>query len=91
MAEADEWLIEKERLAHVRKELQTRLEALEPKVSGLADQAAEIRKRFWEEVTINTGSYTDFEEAYYTINQQSRVLAERERGHKLFAADSGKT
>lgn len=83
MAEADEWLIEKERLAHVRKELQTRLEALEPKVSGLADQAAEIRKRFWEEVTINTGSYTDFEEAYYTINQQSRVLAERERGHKL--------
>ncbi|MBY0204036.1 RNA polymerase recycling motor HelD [Paenibacillus cucumis (ex Kampfer et al. 2016)] len=83
MTETNEWQLEKERLAYVRNELQARLAELEPQVKGLADQATEIRKRFWEEVTINTGSYTDFEEAFYTINQQARVLAERERGHKL--------
>lgn len=78
-----EWKLEEERLVQVRSKLQARLDDLEPKVEGLHEQAAEIRKRFWEEVTINTGSYTDFEDAFYTINQQSRVLAERERGHKL--------
>ncbi|PYE47943.1 UvrD-helicase domain-containing protein [Paenibacillus barcinonensis] len=83
MAETNDRLWEKERLSHVRQELQDRLDELEPQVTGLADQAADIRKRFWEEVTINTGSYTDFEEAFYTINQQSRVLAERERVHKM--------
>ncbi|WP_427050706.1 RNA polymerase recycling motor HelD [Paenibacillus sp. TC-CSREp1] len=83
MTETNERRWEKERLAHVRQELQDRLDELEPQVAGLAEQAADIRKRFWEEVTINTSSYTDFEEAFYTINQQSRVLAERERGHQL--------
>ncbi|PQP81391.1 helicase [Paenibacillus sp. PCH8] len=83
MVEANEWKLEEERLLQVRNKLQARLDELEPKVAGLHEQAAEIRKRFWEEVTINTGSYTDFEDAFYTINQQSRVLAERERGHRL--------
>ncbi|WKL01762.1 hypothetical protein Q0F98_35835 [Paenibacillus amylolyticus] len=75
-----EWKLEEERLVQVRNKLQARLDELEPKVAGLHEQAAEIRKRFWEEVTINTGSYTDFEDAFYTINQQSRVLAERSAG-----------
>ncbi|MEO2259129.1 RNA polymerase recycling motor HelD [Paenibacillus amylolyticus] len=83
MDKTNEWKLEEERLVQVRNKLQTRLDELEPKVAGLHEQATEIRKRFWEEVTINTGSYTDFEDAFYTINQQSRVLAERERGHKL--------
>ncbi|WP_434751226.1 RNA polymerase recycling motor HelD [Paenibacillus amylolyticus] len=83
MTETSEWLLEKERLNQVRNELQVRLDELEPQMKGLAEQATEIRKRFWEDVTINTGSYTDFEDAFYTINQQARVLAERERGHKL--------
>lgn len=64
MTETNERRWEKERLAHVRQELQDRLDELEPQVAGLAEQAADIRKRFWEEVTINTSSYTDFEEAF---------------------------
>ncbi|WP_183565385.1 RNA polymerase recycling motor HelD [Paenibacillus endophyticus] len=78
-----DWRQEQERLAGVRNKLQARITELEPEVAGLHDQATDIRKRFWEEVTINTSTYEDFEESFYTINQQSAILAERERGHKL--------
>lgn len=81
--ETKDWRQEQERLERVRNKLQARIAELEPEVAGLRDQAADIRKRFWEEVTINTSTQEDFEETFYTINQQSAVLAERERGHKL--------
>ncbi|MEK8126719.1 RNA polymerase recycling motor HelD [Paenibacillus filicis] len=80
---ANDWQQEQERLRRVRNKLQARIAELEPEVAGLRDQATDIRRRFWEEVTINTSTQEDFEETFYTINQQSAVLAERERGHKL--------
>ncbi|WP_068500226.1 RNA polymerase recycling motor HelD [Paenibacillus kribbensis] len=83
MKETKDWQQEQERLERVRNKLQARIAELEPEVAGLRDQAADIRKRFWEDVTINTSTHEDFEETFYTINQQSAVLAERERGHKL--------
>ncbi|MBH5316488.1 UvrD-helicase domain-containing protein [Paenibacillus sp. GSMTC-2017] len=78
-----DWQLEQKRLECVRKKLQVRIAELEPEVVGLSKQVTDIRKRFWEEVTINTSTQEDFEETFYTINQQSAVLAERERGHKL--------
>ncbi|KOY15385.1 RNA polymerase recycling motor HelD [Paenibacillus xylanivorans] len=80
--ETKDWRLEQERLEWVREKLQARITELEPEVEGMQDQATEIRKHFWEEVTINTSTHEDFEETFYTINQQSAVLAERERGHK---------
>lgn len=79
--EEKDWQQEKERLEEVRNKLQTRIAELEPEVTGLHDQAADIRKRFWEEVTINTSTNEDFEETFYSVQQQSAMLAERERGH----------
>ncbi|MDY8025610.1 RNA polymerase recycling motor HelD [Paenibacillus polymyxa] len=79
--EAKDWRQEQERLEWVRNKLRTRISELEPEVSGLRDQAADIRKRFWEEVTINTSTTEDFEETFYSVQQQSAMLAERERGH----------
>lgn len=76
------WKQEQERLVQVTNKLQARIAELEPEVAGLSDQAADIRKRFWEEVTINTSTTEDFEETFYSVQQQSAMLAERERGHQ---------
>lgn len=76
------WQREQQRLEEVTEKLKARIDELEPEVAGLGAQAADIRKRFWEEVSIDTGTYEDYEESFYTINQQSALLAERERGHK---------
>ncbi|MBB6669376.1 RNA polymerase recycling motor HelD [Cohnella nanjingensis] len=79
--EAKEWRTEQERLDQVREKLKARIDELEPAVTGLRDQAAEMRKRFWEEVSINTSTTEEFEETFYSVQQQSAMLAERERGH----------
>ncbi|MBN2981058.1 RNA polymerase recycling motor HelD [Cohnella algarum] len=83
MIGAEDWKQEQERLDSVMEKLQARIAELEPEVSGLYDQAADIRKRFWEEVTVNTSTDEDFEETFYSIKQQEALLSERERSHRL--------
>lgn len=78
----NEWQQEQQRLDLVKEKLTCAIVELEPKIGQLKDQAADIRKRFWEEVTVNTSTDEDFEETFFTINQQSAVLSERERSHK---------
>lgn len=57
MISANDWKQEQERLDQVTEQLQTRLAELEPEVAGLRNQVTDIRKRFWEEVTVNTISF----------------------------------
>lgn len=83
--DAKEWQAEQNRLELVREKMQARIDEIEPEVSGTREQAAELRRRFWEEVTVNTSSDEDFEETFYTIKQQAAVLSERERRHRLLA------
>ncbi|MBP3966659.1 AAA family ATPase [Paenibacillus sp. DLE-14] len=79
---AKDWENEQERLELTMSKLSEALVELEPKVDQLGHQAADIRKRFWEEVTVNTSTHEDFEETFFTIQQQAAVLSERERSHR---------
>jgi DNA helicase-2/ATP-dependent DNA helicase PcrA len=83
MVDAEDWQQEQERLDLVTERLRSKIAELEPEVAGLRDQVADIRKRFWEEVTVNTSTDEDFEETFYSIKQQEAVLSERERSHRL--------
>jgi len=80
--ETKEWQQEQERLEWVRNKLQAKIADMEPEVAGLHDQAADMRKRFWEELSIDTSTTEDFEDTFYSVQQQSAMLAERERSHK---------
>ncbi|MCD9024779.1 RNA polymerase recycling motor HelD [Cohnella silvisoli] len=83
MINAKDWQQEQDRLDLVTEGLRSTIAELEPEVAGLRDQVADIRKRFWEEVTVNTSTDEDFEETFYSIKQQEAVLSERERSHQL--------
>lgn len=82
MVDVNDWQQEQERLDLVTEKLRLRIAELEPEVTGLRDQVVDIRKRFWEEVTVNTSTDEDFEETFYSIKQQEALLSERERSHR---------
>jgi len=82
MTSAKDWQQEQDRLNWITEKLRARIAELEPEADLLRDQAGDIRKRFWEEVTVNTSTQEDFEESYFTIRQQAAVLSERERRHR---------
>lgn len=85
MIDEKDWKQEQERLELVTEKLHARIAELEPEVAGLREQAVDIRKKFWEEVTVNTSNHEDFEETFYSIKQQEALLSERERSHRLRA------
>lgn len=80
--DAKDWRQEQERLDMVVQKIRARMEELEPEVAGIVDQMTDIRRRFWDEVTVNTSTIEDFKESYFTIRQQGALLSERERSHK---------
>lgn len=82
MMNPQDWQQEQERLDLVTEKLKARMEEMEPEVEGLYGQVTGIRKRFWDEVTVNTATDEDFEDTFASIQQQSAVLSERERSHK---------
>lgn len=81
MEKISSWEQEQEWLEQVKEKLKSGIANLEPEVGRLKEQATDIRKRFWEEVTVNTSTQEDFEESFFTITQQDAVLSERERSH----------
>lgn len=83
MINEKDWKQEQERLDRVTEKLQAGIAELEPEVARLWNQAEDIRKRFWEEVTVNTSTDEDFEETIYSIRQQEALLSERERSYRL--------
>lgn len=82
MISADDWKEEQERLKSVTELLHKEIDRLEPEVAGLHHQVTDIRKQFWEEVTVNTSTDEDFEETFHSIKQQEALLSERERSHR---------
>lgn len=82
MIEAKDWKKERERLDDVSGKLRAAIARIEPEVLDLSEQAADIRRRFWEEVSVSTSTNEDFEESVYSIEQQEALLSERERSHR---------
>ena len=78
-----EWRKEQERVDRVVRLIDGRISQAEREIGGLKEEVVDIRKHFWEDVTVNTDNFDDLLETYYSIRQQAEVLSQRERSHRL--------
>ncbi|WP_245799170.1 RNA polymerase recycling motor HelD [Virgibacillus siamensis] len=72
---------EQRRVNDVIQEINIKEERLNAKSSGLKESVINLRKNFWEDVTVNLDEPDDVIETQASIKQQAELLSERERTH----------
>lgn len=77
-----EWREEEERVERVIGEIDRKIGSLQEHVSDVRADIVEIRKNFWDDVTVNVDDAIEAVETYASIKQQAEVLSERERSHR---------
>lgn len=70
---------EQERVNFVSKEIDKKKLKLQKDTGGVSSDVLELRKTFWEDVTVNTDEPDDVIETAASIKQQAELLSERER------------
>ncbi|WP_042455689.1 RNA polymerase recycling motor HelD [Neobacillus dielmonensis] len=76
-----DWQQEQERVEMVVKEVDKKIKKLKRNTSKVSSDVLEIRKTFWQDVTVNLDEPDDVIETAASIKQQSELLSERERTH----------
>lgn len=72
---------EQERVTWIIGLLEAEIQRLTPEVGELHGQVVDIRKNFWEDVTLNLTNPDDAMESVAAMRQQAEVLTEREISH----------
>jgi DNA helicase II / ATP-dependent DNA helicase PcrA len=70
---------EQNRVDSILKEIDKKAEKWNESSSGVGSDALQLRKTFWEDVTVNFDESDDVEETFTSIKQQAALLSERER------------
>ncbi|QQE73485.1 UvrD-helicase domain-containing protein [Brevibacillus composti] len=73
---------EQERVERVVGEIARRVSYLQQHVSDIQADIVQIRRNFWDDVTVNFDDDIEAAETYASIKQQAEVLSERERVHR---------
>ncbi|WP_280818617.1 RNA polymerase recycling motor HelD, partial [Paenibacillus ihuae] len=76
-----EWQVEQERVTGITKLLTARIRQLSEELGLHRSDVVDMRKDFWEEVTVNFSSPDDLGETSTSLRQQAQILNERERHH----------
>lgn len=76
-----DWKIEKERVDRVKTLIGRKIEKLGEHIKTLKDRVIDIRKNFWDDVTVNLDEMDDVIETQASLKQQAEFLSERERSH----------
>ncbi|WP_308639366.1 RNA polymerase recycling motor HelD [Paenibacillus silvisoli] len=76
------WKQEQERVDMAVKQIKKRIETLAQQTSEARDEMVDIRKNFWDEVTVNFEDSVEMAETYASLKQQAEILSERERTHR---------
>ncbi|AWC28873.1 RNA polymerase recycling motor HelD [Bacillus cytotoxicus] len=77
-----EWKQEQQRVDEVVSKVRTRIDSLEQYVSTVTKDVVQIRKHFWDDVTVNVDNIEEAVETAASIKQQAELLSEREQSHR---------
>nr|WP_263326201.1 RNA polymerase recycling motor HelD [Neobacillus sp. Marseille-Q6967] len=75
----DEQMVEQDRVDFVRDQIEKKASKLQKNTGGVRSDVIEIRKTFWDDVTVNLDEPDDINESAASIKQQAELLSERER------------
>ncbi|PYI50487.1 RNA polymerase recycling motor HelD [Paenibacillus flagellatus] len=82
MSAEQNWTEEQMRVDRVVAIVERRIETLGDQVGGLREDIVNIRKTFWDDVTVNMEDLNEAIETFASMKQQAEVLSERERSHR---------
>ncbi|CAM4520356.1 DNA helicase-2/ATP-dependent DNA helicase PcrA [Paenibacillus endophyticus] len=74
--------IEQQRVDQVTEVIRARIEDFQAQVGGMRDDIVDIRRNFWDDVTLNFEDAAESAESHASMKQQAEVLSERERSHR---------
>jgi DNA helicase II / ATP-dependent DNA helicase PcrA len=77
-----DWKMEQERVKLVGSEIDKKATKLQKNTGKVKTEVLEIRKDFWQDVTVNLDEPDDMIETAASLKQQAELLSERERTHK---------
>ncbi len=72
---------EQERIDQIIVEIKHAMDKLQNRSSDVKTDTLELRKTFWQDVTVNLDEPDDVIETFTSIKQQAELLSERERSH----------
>ncbi|GAB3796205.1 RNA polymerase recycling motor HelD [Virgibacillus kimchii] len=78
---------EQQRINEVIREIGKKEEEIYGRTVGVKESVIELRKTFWEDVTVNLDEPDDVIETHTSMKQQAELLSERERTHGQFAKE----
>ncbi|PFE03900.1 helicase [Bacillus cereus] len=77
-----EWKQEQHRLKEVVGKIKNHIDTLERYTSAAMKDVVQIRKHFWDDVTVNVDNTEEAIETAASIKQQAELLSEREQSHR---------
>lgn len=66
----------------VTKQIRAKIRSLEETTSETKSEMVDIRKNFWDDVTVNFEDSAEMAETFASLKQQAEILSERERTHR---------
>ncbi|PEY28992.1 helicase [Bacillus cereus] len=77
-----EWKQEQHRVKDVVGKIEKHIDTLEQYASAAIKDVVQIRKHFWDDVTVNVDNTEEAIETAASIKQQAELLSEREQSHR---------
>ncbi|MCP8967360.1 RNA polymerase recycling motor HelD [Ectobacillus ponti] len=73
---------EQQRVRDTAEKIHKQAALLTEQLGGVKAEAVQLRKNFWEDVTVNFSNTDEATETMASIKQQAELLSERERSHR---------